>query len=192
MKSILRMPLLAGCLLLASHALLAQEVVHALTGTVDTIDPANKTFTITADDGSGSTFDQLTSAHKSAWLEKALRNGAVAAAGFNQTGTHVIVYFLGWGEPRTAIAFQTLGAGPLTKSTGTVVKFYKGDHTLSIKELSGTIDSFKVASDTVAETGTGAVEGLKFDPSKGQRVRVTATQINGSEKALFINASFAN
>jgi hypothetical protein len=192
LKSILRTTLFAGCCLLGSHALQAQEVVHALTGTVNTIDAAAKTFSITADDGSGGVFDQAASSHKSQWLEKAIRNGAVAAGGFNQTGAHVIVYYLGWGSPRTAVAFQALGAGPFTTTIGTVVKFDKGDRTLSIKEASGTVDSFKIFPDSVAETGIGAIEGLKFDPTKSERVRVTATPVNGTEKALFIYAAFAN
>jgi hypothetical protein len=192
LKWLLRIPLLVACFLLVSHALTAQEVVHALTGTVNSIDSAAKTITITTDDGAISTFDQMTGSHKSAGLEKALRNGAVAADAFNQKGAQVIVFYSGWIEPRTAIAFQTLGPGPFTTTNGTVEKFDKGNHLLSIKEPSGAIDSIRVAAETVAETGTGAVDGSRFDPVKGQRVRVTSTQVNGADKALFINAAFAN
>ena len=32
----------------------------------------------------------------------------------------------------------------------------------------------------------GAVEGERFDPEKGDQVRVTATLANGSPEALFI------
>jgi hypothetical protein len=171
---------------------MAQEVVHALTGTVKNIDATAKTITIDTDDGSEGDFGQVAGSHKTAALEKALRNGAIAAGMFTQNGAHVIVYYQGWGNARTAIAFQPLVAGPITISDGTVVKFEKSSQVLTIKEPSGTAGSFKVASDTVAETGIGAVEGLKFDPAKGQHVRITSTQSNGVEKALFIFAAFAN
>jgi hypothetical protein len=192
LNSRLRVTLLAACVLLASHVLIAQDVVHAVTGTVNNIDATAKTITVTTDDGSSGNFDQMVNLHKSAGLEKALRNGAVAADGFNQNGAHVIVYYLGWGNPRTAIAFQTLGAGPFTMTDGAVVKFEKSSHLLSIKEPSGAVDSFKMAPETVAETGIGAVEGLKFDLAKGQRVRVTSSQMAGSDTAVFIYAAFAN
>lgn len=191
-KWLFRIPVLLAYSLLAAQILTAQEVVHALTGTVNSIDSASKTFSVTTDDGSVSVFDQMTGSHKSSEVEKALRNGAVAAGAFNQSGAHVILYYTGWGDPRTAVAFLPIGAGPFTVASGTVVKFDKGDHTLTIKEPSGTVGTFKLAQDTVAETGTGAMESFKFDLAKGQQVRVTSTQVNGIEKPVFIYAAFAN
>ncbi len=51
----------------------------------------------------------------------------------------MIVYYYGVGTVRTVVALRSLGPGPLTKSRGTVVKFDKGDHPLSIKNQSGAI-----------------------------------------------------
>ena len=42
---------------------------------------------------------------------------------------------------------------------------------------------------TVAETAVGAVEGERFDPEKGEQVRVTATLADGSPEALFIRTN---
>jgi hypothetical protein len=40
----------------------------------------------------------------------------------------------------------------------------------------------------VAEGAFGAVEGERFDPGKGDQVRVTAALANGKEEALFIRS----
>jgi hypothetical protein len=39
---------------------------------------------------------------------------------------------------------------------------------------------------TVADTATGVAQGFKYDLSKGDHVRVTATNANGSDTALLI------
>jgi hypothetical protein len=191
-KSLLTAPLIAVCFLMASHALTAQEVVHALTGTVNNIDSTAKVITVTTDDGSVGTFDESAAPHAWGKLDKSLRIDAVAAGEFNQTGARVVVYYFGWGEPRTAVGFRTIAPGTVTRTDGIVVKLEKGEHLLTVKEQSGKVDSFKITPDAVAETGVGAVDGFKFDPARGQRVRVTSTLTNGSEVAVFINAAFIN
>jgi len=54
------------------------------------------------------------------------------------------------------------------------------------------IKSFKITSDTIAETSSGAAEGLHFNPGKGDQVRVNATMVNGVLTAVFINTLVAN
>jgi hypothetical protein len=71
------------------------------------------------------------------------------------------------------MALRSLGPGPFTKSRGTVVKFDKGDHSLSIKDQSGAIESFKISPSTFADSAAGAVEGFKFEPRKGDQVQVS-------------------
>jgi hypothetical protein len=179
---------LLGCFSLASVAATAQEVVHALSGTVNNINLNTKTVTIITDDGSGGTFKDLTKTSQPVEFDKVLRADATAADQFKQKGTRVIVFYFGGGDPRTAVALRNLGAGPFTNSTGTVMKFEGHDHLISIKAESGTIETFKIAPETVAETGIGAVEGFKFEPGKGDRVQVISAQTNGSATALFINS----
>ena len=81
---------------------------------------------------------------------------------------------------------QDLGPGPLENKTGTIVKFDKHQRLLTIKTASGVEESFRIDDKTVAETSVGAVEGHKFDPEKGDQVRVIATAANGSNTALFV------
>ena len=188
LNGLVRVSILVGCLSLSSVAATAQEVVHALTGTVSNIDPTSKTITVLTDDGTDSTFRDM-AAHTSISFDKNIRNEAISADEFNKSGTHVIVYYYGLGDNRTVVALHNLGPGPFTTSTGTLVKFDKGEHSISIKDQSGVIESFQVTRDTVADTDGGAAAGSKFDAQKGQQVRVTSTEANGNKAALFISAS---
>ncbi|MGD0631391.1 MAG: hypothetical protein ABR987_18840 [Terracidiphilus sp.] len=177
--------------MLVSLAATAQEVVHALTGVVNNIDSTAKTITVITDDGSDGTFQDMTGSRNSIAFDKTIRTEATAANEFKKKGARVIVFYYGTGEMRTVVALKSLGEGPFTNDSGTVVKFDKKEHSLTIKESSGTIESFKITPGTVADTNGGAAEGLKFDPHKGEPVRVIATQADGSLTALFINGALA-
>ena len=183
--------LLVGYFFLATLAATAQEVVHALIGTVSSIDPTAKTITVKTDDGSLGLFKDLINSKTRIEFDKNVRKDATAAEEFKKSGTHVIVYYFGLGRGRTAVAIRELGSGPFTKTVGTVDKFIGMEHSISIREDSGVVESFKITSDTIAETDTGAIEGLKLRPNKGDLVRVTATSENGSATAVLINGSYA-
>jgi hypothetical protein len=182
--------LLVGYFFLATLAATAQEVVHALIGTVSSINPAAKTITVKTDDGSLGLFKDLINSKTRIEFDKNVRKDATAAEEFKKSGTYVIVYYFGLGRGRTVVALRGLGSGPFTKTVGTVDKFADKEHSISIREDSGVVKSFKITSDTIAETDTGAIEGLKFRPNKGDHVRVTATSENGSATAVLINASY--
>jgi len=180
--------LFVGCFWLASVVATAQEVVHALAGTVSNINLTAKTLTIFTDDGSYGTFKDLTNPDTRLDFDKRIRAGATVANTFNKKGAYAIVFYFGEGNARTAVAVRSLESGPLTKNTGVVTKFDGRAHLLSIQDGSGKVLSFKIASDTVAETGIGVVEGLKFQPQKDKKLQVIASLTNGSATALFINA----
>jgi hypothetical protein len=166
MKKLFTVCLAAAVLAVPTSFASAQEMIHALAGTVDNVDQKDGTIAINTDDGSRGTF--------------------IPAAEFTSKSEHVIVYYIGDSEVRTAVAVKDLGHAALEKDTGTVVRFDKHAHLLTIKNDKGTELSFHIAPNTVTETSTGAVEGFKFDLDKGQSVRITATGANGDETALFI------
>jgi hypothetical protein len=186
-RGILKTFVLVGCVSSASVLTSAQEVVHALSGTVNNLNLAAKTITVITDDGSGGTFKAMMDSKTQVEFDKTLRADATAADAFKKKETRVIVYYFGGGDVRTVVALRDLGPGPFTKSSGTVVKFEKGEHSLSIKDQAGAIESFKVTRSTVADTGSGAVEGLKFEPGKGDQVQVISTGVNGNATALFVD-----
>jgi hypothetical protein len=189
LKSLVKILMLVGCLALASRVATAQEIVHALTGTVSSIDAGAKTIEIATDDGSDGTFHFMADPHTPLKFDRGIRNDATAAGDFKTQGAHVVVYYFGAGGGRTVVALKDVGAGPFTATSGTVVKFDKKEHSLTIKDQSGATQSFNVASSTIAETDEGATEGIKFDPRKGEKVIVAAAQASGGPTAVFINGA---
>ncbi len=175
--------LLVGCFSLCPPAATAQEVVHALTGTVTAMN-LGKTIQIDTDDGADVIFKDLTKSNVSLEFDKDLRAQATSADRFNTKGTHVIVYYFGEGDLRTAVALQGLPPGELKKTIGTVVKFDKHQRLMTVESASGSVQSFHITPATVIETSVGAVAGHRFDPQKRDPVRVTAAP--GTGTALFI------
>lgn len=186
MRDTLKALTLIGCIVSAAFAANAQEVVHALTGTVRSINTASNTISIFTDNGSEGLFKELTNPRVKVDFDKKLRADASTADTFKDKGKYVIVYYFGDDGMRTAVALRNLGSGPFTNNLGTVVKLENRDHLLSIKAKSGLVESFKITSDTVAETYVGVVNGLNFRPQKDDQVRVVATMENGTPTALFV------
>jgi hypothetical protein len=178
---------LAGCFASISVAATAQQVVHALTGTVSSIDGLSKTVTVYTDSGSQSDFKDLTNSKTPAAFDKKIRADATSVDTFKKVGSYVIVFYFGDSDKRSAVALRNLGAGPFTSLTGTVVKFESKAHSIAVKDNSGQVQTFKITSDTVAETFAGVVDGFKFQAQKGDQVRVVGATADGSATALFVN-----
>jgi hypothetical protein len=187
-RNSLKTLILVGCILSVAVAATAQEVVHALTGTVRSIDPASKTITIFTDNGSEGLFKDLTNPKLKVDFDKKLRTDTSNIDTFEGAGAYVIVFYFGDGDVRTAVAVRNLGSGPFTNDIGTVVRLDGREHLLSIKTKSGVVKSFKIAADTVAETDLGVVNGIKYQPEKDDQVRVVASTVNGASTALFVRA----
>ncbi len=187
-RGYLRVCLPVGCLFLTTFAATAQEVVHALCGTVSSINSTAKTITVSTDDGSEGLFKDLTRSNVSLHFDKRIRAAATTADSFTKNGVRVIVYYFGDDDVRTAVALQDLGTGPFEKKIGTVVKFNRHEHELTIKDQSAGVESFHVSNKTVSETAFGAAAGDELNLEEGEQVRVTAAPLNGSETALFIRA----
>ena len=191
-RGILRICLLAGCCLPASFAATAQEVIHALVGTVSSINSAAKTIVVKTDSGVEASLKDMVNSRGKIAFDKSARTDAAAAGDFSRSGELVIVYYFGFGDLRTVVAMRSLGPGPFTQSAGKVVSFDKKVRALTIADQSGGAQLFEVASDTVADTEMGAMGGLGFQPSKGDPVQVTSAVVNGNRTALFIGTVPAN
>ena len=87
--------------------------------------------------------------------------------------------------------YEVSGLDRSRRTAGTVVKI-KGKQSISVADGSGLIKSFKLASNTVADTEYGAVIGFKYQPHLGDKIRVIATVVNENETALFINSLVTN
>lgn len=174
-----------GCFGLITPAAIAQEVVHALTGTVSSINSATKTISVFQDNGTQGEFSDGTHAKAHLALDKKIVLDTTAADVFKKTGAYVVVLYYGDDNSRTAVALKNLGAGPFSSGTGTVVKF-EGKRTISIEDNSGATQTYKITQDTIGEGYLGAVDGYKFQVSKGDKVRVVSSTENGAATALFI------
>lgn len=179
---------LIGCWLVVAFPAHAQEVVHALCGTVRSINSNAKTITVGTYDGTVRLFNESTKSNVSLDFVKRIRADAIAADAFTKSGVRVIVYYFGSGDMQTAVALQDLGTGPFQDSSGTVVKFDRHERVLTLKNNSGVEESFHLDPKTVAETPYGVMEGLELDAKDGDQLRVTASSVNGNETALFIRA----
>jgi hypothetical protein len=177
-----------ACLAVIPVASTAQQVVHAMVGTVSSIDSAAMTITVLTDDGNELNFKALTNNKIPIVMDKAFRASLIPAQSFQAKGTVAVVLFFGDGFDRTAVALRGIGPGPFTKTIGTIVRFSGRDHFFAIKDDAGNEQTFKLAPDSIAETRVGAVDGKKFEPDTGDQVRVTFALINGTPTAVFIYA----
>jgi len=190
MKALFRVCFVAMLISIVSTFAIAQERVHALSGTVTSINPKIEMIEVDTDDGSSGHFQWLKKSDGAIDFDKTVSADSIAVDKFTTKGAHVIVFFFGEGNVRTAVAVHDLGNGSLKKSTGTLVKLNRHDHLLTIKNSAGAEESFRLDPRTVADTSTGVMEGYKIDLGKGDMVRVTSSQANGTATAWLIVPRF--
>jgi hypothetical protein len=176
---------LSGCLGFIAVPATAQQVVHALTGTVSSIDSASKTISVFQDNGTQGDFSDATDSKTHLSIDKKVSLENTAADTFKKTGAYVVVLYYGGDHDRTAVALKNLGAGPFSSITGTVVKF-ENKRLISVEDSSGATQSFKIAQDTIGEGYLGAVDGFKFQAQKGDKVRIVAAKDESGLTAVFV------
>lgn len=185
MRTLFRICLFTAGFALITSSAIAQQRVHALSGTVTSINSKVRMMEVDTDDGSPGHFDFIKSGTP-VEFEKSISAGATAADKFETTKAHVILYYVGQGDIRTVVAVHPLGEGKMKTSKGTVVKFNRHDHLLTIKNDTGAEQTFTLDAKTVADTETGVTSGFKADFGKGNPVRVTALEGNGTNTALLV------
>jgi len=182
-KLLFLLPVAALCLFAALPAAHGQQAAHALSGTITDILPNLKMISVAADDGTTATFQWVKVAGEKVDFDKNLSADTTPVNSSAVKGDHVIVFYSGVGDPRTALALRDLGKGPLEVTSGVVLKLDKHEHQLTIKDLSGKEVSFTLDPKTIADTATGASENFHFDINKGTFVQVTAAGADGAPSA---------
>jgi hypothetical protein len=180
--------LVAGAIASVPIAAHAQQTVHGLAGKVTAIYPATNMIKVATDDGSGNMFEIMVKADVPLNFQKGVKALTTPAATFNKKDDQVVVFYYGDDQIRTAVAVEDLGTAPLVKTAGTLIKLDKHDHTITVRDSSGADQVFHIDAHTVGEATSGVVEGKQFDADKGAKVRVVATNENGTQTALFIRA----
>jgi outer membrane lipoprotein-sorting protein len=186
LKAALRGCVFAACLGGLVFAASAQQVVHALTGTVSSIDDLSKTVIVFQDNGSQGQFKDMTKGKTHFEFDKKIALETTPADDFKKKGAYVIVFYFGDNDDRTAVALKNLGAGPFTSAEGALVKLDVKGHMISLKDTTGAVQTFKITDQTVAEGYMGVVEGVKFPAQKGDQVRIVASTESGTPTALFM------
>jgi len=190
LRKIMRSCALAGWLSFAISGVAAQEIIHVYAGIVSAVDAGSLTVTIAANDSSQEVFNYTADAKSVEQIPRKMRDGVVAVNTVKEKGTYVIMYYFIHGKIRTAVGLRILGPGPFIEEIGTVVVIE--GRTIAIRKKSGAVQSFGVRPNTIAESSLGPVEGLKFQPEKGDLVRIIATAQNDGGNALFIDGTAAD
>jgi hypothetical protein len=170
-------------LLSASQQGVAQEIIHARAGQVIKVNPASKTLTLKAADGSTIVFQDVAEPEPAMFFDKAVRSKTVAARSFNTVGAYVVVFYYGYDVP-TAVAVEDLGTKTLNRTVGTVAEFDRHKRTLTLKEAAAQPQELAVSDNTIVDTPEGVVRSATFHPSKGDQLRCFAKP--GSQEAFFI------
>jgi hypothetical protein len=153
---------------------------------VKSIGPSDKSFVIFQDNGSQKTFKGSGNAKARAALQKKLGDEAISVGELKTEGAYVIVFYYGGDDEPTAVALKDLGRGPFTATSGTVAKFDSRKRLVTVQDETGTLHTFKISGDTVVEGAMGVVDGPKFSPEMGARLRVVATKADVEDVALFL------
>jgi hypothetical protein len=177
---------IAACFSATCLAASAQEVVHALQGTVQNTNPKAGTISLNTGDELGGSFKDMPSANAAKAIDKDLRAEVVPAGSFTNKGDQVILLYEGYGEQRTAVAVHDLGVTPVTDTVGTVQRFDKHVHILTIKTDAGKPATFHLDAKTIADAPNGATDGLRYEPSKGDHVKIASVTDSGNQLAVFI------
>ncbi|HKO20537.1 MAG TPA: hypothetical protein VJU82_16805 [Acidobacteriaceae bacterium] len=168
-----------------------QMVVHAVSGVVKSVDSKTKSITIAVDQSDDMQFKIQSGAPPALTFDPELRGDAVDASKFDGKGDFVVVYYYGFDTDRTAVAIKDFGKGQLEKLSGTVTAFDRHNHALTVRTSDGKTEKFQLDDKAVVDTGMGLESGRKYGPGKGDSVRVTATNSNGKDVAVFVRSSGA-
>ena len=187
LRSVLFASVLAGCVAFAGPGATAQAVIHAVTGTVTSVDSTGKTINVLLDNGSRSVFSELNNPKTRISYDKHLLDDTISGEAFDKKDAYAIIFYIGERDQPTAVALRTLGAGPFTSAIGEVTAFSGKDHSISVKDKTGAVQTFKLTTDTVAEGNLGAVPGAKFSADKGDHVRIVGAAKDGNPIAVFVS-----
>jgi len=188
LKALVSACFVAACFIGISSQAAGQEIIHALTGTVSSIDSATKTITVLQDNGKQGEFQLMSNPKTKISFDKKVEAASTAATAFDKQGAYVIVFYFGNDSARTIVAVKALGQGPFAQASGTVTRFDSHSHEIALVDESGKEQTFKIDPSTVAEGMMGVTEGLKFHADKGDRVRVVSSGAGGAATALFVRA----
>jgi len=168
--------------LFGATALVAQDVVSVVAGTVKKVDSGTKTVVVKTADGTEHTFH---------FVERTSVQGADASAtgakdAFHgvKEGSEVVVHYSKKGTEETAEEIDHVGKDGLKVTEGTVSKIDRGGKTLVVKTADGAEETYHLTDRAAKDAGKGVGEGVE----KFVKVNVYYTEKAGRKVAHFFKA----
>jgi hypothetical protein len=170
--------------LTTSLSLAAQDVVHAVNGTVKKVDAGTKTLVVETKDGTEHTFHYASNVTVDGAKDTA--HGTVDAAHGIAVGSKVAVHYTSVGAKDTVHEIDNIGDDGLKATDGTVSHVDRGAKTIAVKTADGTEETFHMTDRAAKDTGKGIAEGA----DKSAKVTVYYTEKAGTKTAHFIKEAF--
>jgi len=168
----------------ASFASGAQDVVTAVHGTIEKLDPATKTVVVKTADGTE---------HSMQFVDKTAVHGAQAGEeGTKESfhglkeGTEVVAHYTEKGGKATAVEIDRVGKDGLKGTEGTISKLDRPGKTISVKMADGTEHTFELTGRAAKDGGKDIGEGTE----KGTKVVVYSSEKAGTDVAHFFEKAF--
>ena len=168
--------------LFVATAVVAQDVVSAVKGTVEKVDSGTKTAVVKTADGTEHTFHfvERTSVHGA----EASAAGAKDAFHGMKEGSEVVVHYSKKGTEETAEEIDHVGKDGLKVTEGTVSKIDRGGKTLVVKTADGAEETYHLTDHAAKDAGKDIGKGAE----KSAKVTVYYTEEGGRKVAHFFKA----
>jgi hypothetical protein len=176
--------LVGAVALCTPFTLAAQDVSHAVDGTVKKVDSGTRTLVVETKDGTEHTFHYAGDVTVDG--AKDTEKGTVDAAHGVTEGSKVAVHYTVAGGKDTAHEIDKIGDGGLKAAEGTVAHIDKGAKTLAVKTEDGSEQTFHLTDRAAKDTGKDVVAGV----DKSAKVTVYYTERGGVKTAHFVKAVF--
>ena len=167
-----------------SLSLAAQDVVHAVDGTVKKLDAGTKTLVVDGKDGTEHTFHYASDV--TVHGAKDTKMGAVDAAHGVEEGSKVAVHYTVVGGKETAHEIDKIGDDGLKTTDGTVTHIDRGAKTIAVKTADGSEETFHLTDRAAKDTGKDIAAGTE----KTAKVTIYYTEKAGTKTAHFIKKAF--
>ncbi len=170
--------------LAASLSLGAQDVAHAVDGTVKKIDTGTKTVVVETKDGTEHTFDYA--GDMTVDGAKGTEKGAKGSLKGIEVGSKVAVHYTTVGGKDTAHEVDKIGDDGLKATEGTVTEVGKGGKTIAVKTADGTVETFHLTKRATTDSGKDVAKAA----DKSAKVTVYYTEDAGKKTAHFVSSVF--
>ena len=168
--------------LFGATAVVAQDVVSAVSGTVKKVDAGTKTVVVKTADGTEHTFHFI--GRTSVQGADASAAGAKDAFHGVKEGSEVVVHYTKKGTEETAEEIDHVGKDGLKVTEGTVSKIDRGGKTLVVKTADGTEETYRLTEHAAKDAGKDVAKGTE----KSAKVTVYYPEAGGRKVAHFFKA----